>query len=481
MSEQFFYDENIRKWLYQIIRYFSEFTVQYGLNSDGSQAYSTVPVVWADSTFSAATIARLNSENVMPNFPMISLWISDLKYNRQNIYTPTFEDTKSVRTRQWDANVGAFLPQQGNAYTVKRFMPVPYLMTVKLDLVTSNTNQKCQILEQILPLYNPSLDIQKVDNYIDWESLTTIELKDVTWSNRTIPVNQSSDSSYDVCTLTFELPIWMSLPARVSKMGVIFKVITSLNELNSNTMTDMVLGTRQVVTYNNYGLFVSPNNTIQALQQATTTNVHLPNDIPFSFWNSVNTNTSNALLHGNTMVTSSPYFVGPPIDWNGLIGVYGQINPGVSMIGLSYDDSPNEILGTITVSPIDPTVMLFTPNVSTLPSNTLSSINGVVNPLQVAPGSGLPNAAIGQSYIITSNIGSAWPYDTSNANASANINDIITYNGTEWTITFDAAENSGNVEFVFDNSKDLQYQWNGNAWVQGWYGPYDASSWRMIL
>ena len=250
MAQQFFYDNNVRKWLLQIIRFFSEFTVQYGLNPDGSQAYSTVPVIWGDSTFSAATIARLNSENVMPNFPLISIYINDMKYYRENIYTPTFEDTLSVRTRVWDANVGAYLPQQGNAYSVKRFMPAPYLMKIKVDIVTSNTQQKLQILEQILPLFNPALDIQKTDNYLDWESLTTIELEDVNWSNRTIPVGQGSDSSYDVCTLTFKLPIWMSLPAQVSKMGVIFKVITNIGQLADTN--DLITGTRQVVTYNNY-------------------------------------------------------------------------------------------------------------------------------------------------------------------------------------------------------------------------------------
>lgn len=478
MAQQFFYDNNIRKWMLQIIRMFSEFTVQYGLDAAGNQMYTTVPVIYGDSTFSAATVLRLNSENVMPSTPLISIYVSALKFDRQRTQAPTFEDTFAYRTRQWDANVGAFLPQQGNAYNIKRFMPVPYDLQVKIDIVTSNTQQKLQILEQILPLFNPALELQKVDNWLDWESLAYLEMEDVNWSNRPIPVAQGSDSSYDVCTLTMHAPIWMSLPAQVSKMGVIFKVIMNIEGMDD--MNDILFSTRQVVTYNNYGLYVTPDNVIQVLPQMNTAN-GTPTDVPDAFWNAVTSNSEQALSNGNASVTPYPLLYGTPLDWTSLLGVYGKYRPGVSMIGLSYDQSPSEILGTITVNPVDNTKVIFTPNVATLPSNTLPSINAIVNPLTVSPGNGLPAAAAGQSYLITENIGSAWPYDTVNSGASANINDIITYSNNAWVTTFSAEENTGNVQFVFDQNANVQIQWNGNAWVQGWYGPYDAASWRMIL
>jgi hypothetical protein len=487
MSQKFFYDQNVRKWMYQIIRLFSEFTVQFGLNPDGSQAYSTVPVIYGDATFSAATIARLNSENVMPNFPMISIWVSNLKFERANTYTPTFEKTQSVRTRQWDANVGAYLPTQANAYTVKRFIPVPYTLTVKVDIVTSNTDQKCQILEQILPLFNPALEIQKDDNYLDWESLSFLELDDVTWSNRSIPTNQANDSSYDVCTLSFHAPIWMSLPAKVSKMGVIFKVIANINGISSGDLQDIVFNTRQVVTFNNYGLYVNDGQ-IRILPQHT----NYPNantDIVGNYFDALtDENDENIGMEQENTNFAPPspapigqFYYGQPLEWTGILATYGKFNSGVSMIGLSFDESPNEILGTITVNPIDPTVLFYNANAATLPANTLPSINMVVDPQQVAPGIGLVNANIGQSYLITNDIGTMWPYDTTNANAHANVNDIITFTGNAWTTSFSASDNIGNIQFVFDNTANLQYRWNGNAWVHGWQGPYDNAHWRMII
>jgi len=445
MPQQFFYDGSVRKWITQIIRVFSNFTVEYGLDSNDNQLYSTVPVIWGDSTFSAATIQRLNSENVLASFPIISIYINNLKYDVPRRQNPTFEDTFSVRTRQWDANIGSYLPQQGNAYTVKRLMPSPYLLDIKVDIVTSNTQQKLQILEQILPLFNPSIEIQKTDDYLDWESLSYIELKDVTWSSRTIPTNQNMDSSYDVCTLQFEAPIYLSLPTQVSKMGVIFKIITNIKEMKE--CDDLIFG-RQVITFNNYGVYATDNQ-IRILNQG----VEKP-----------------GLLYG------------APLDVTGILSAYGNIRAGVSQIGLTYDGSPNhEILGTITVNPMDSTILLYNVSSGTLPSNTLPSIISIVDPLSVAPGYGLANANVGQSYLITSNIGTSWPYDTANSNASASKNDIITYTGSAWNISFDADENIGNVQFVYNNSSNLQIRWDGNAWVDGWQGPYNAANWRMII
>lgn len=372
MAQQFFYNAGIRKWILQIMRVFSEFQVQYGLDSSGHQLYSSIPVIWGDGSIQAATIQRLNSENMMPSIPMISIYINNLKFDRSRTQTPTYVDTSTVRTRKYDPESGTYLEEQGNAYTVKKLMPVPYKLEVRLDIVTSNTQQKLQILEQILPLFNPAIEIQKSDNYEAWESLSYLELQDTTWSNRTIPVGQGNDTSYDICTLQFEAPIWLTLPAKVSKMGVVFKVITNLNQLND--CNDLILGTRQVVTYNNYGVYVNPNNTIKILNQGVTS----PN-------------------------MSGIY--GQPLDWVGILGVYGNIRPGVSEIGLTYNGDQNgEIIGTITIDPSDSTNLLFNANVSTLPSNTLSAITSIINPLNEAPGIGLPTANIGQGYLITSNI-----------------------------------------------------------------------------
>ena len=98
-------------------------------------------------------------------------------------------------------------------------MPTPYTLTVACDIWTSNTEQKLQILEQICMLFNPSLEIQTTDNYIDWTSLSVVELNNISFSSRTIPLG--TETEVDVASLTFSMPIFISPPTKVKKLGVI--------------------------------------------------------------------------------------------------------------------------------------------------------------------------------------------------------------------------------------------------------------------
>jgi hypothetical protein len=50
-------------------------------------------------------------------------------------------------------------------------------------------------------------------------------LKDVRYS-RTIPVN--AENPIDIATLTFTLPMWITPPAKVKKLGVVERIIASV-------------------------------------------------------------------------------------------------------------------------------------------------------------------------------------------------------------------------------------------------------------
>ena len=60
-------------------------------------------------------------------------------------------------------------------------------------------------MEQILTLFNPSLEIQTTDNYIDWTSLSVVNMEGITFSSRSIPVGVDSD--IHVANMTFTTPI----------------------------------------------------------------------------------------------------------------------------------------------------------------------------------------------------------------------------------------------------------------------------------
>jgi hypothetical protein len=156
---QFFYDQQIRRFLLQFARVFSNFDVEYGANQAGQGPGSDadtlvrVPVRYGDSSRQAQTILQNNSANDMPSTPMMSFYVTDLKYDRPRMQEPYFVDNIRVRQRTYDTATDTYETTQGNAFTIERAMPVPYEMTINLDIWTSNTNQKMQLLEQILTLH----------------------------------------------------------------------------------------------------------------------------------------------------------------------------------------------------------------------------------------------------------------------------------------------------------------------------------------
>lgn len=267
---QFFYDEQIRRFLLQFARIFSNFDVEYGRDEEGTNhTLIRVPVKYGDWSRQAQTVLANNSASTMPSVPMMTFYITALDYDRPRIQEPNFISTIAVRQRTYDRDTDSYETTQGNAFTIDRLMPVPYKLTLNLDVWTSNTNQKMQLLEQILVLFNPALEIQSTDNYIDWTSLTTCDLQSVKWSSRTVPIG--TDNPIDIATLTFTLPIWISSPAKVKKLGVVERIVARVFDANGDASdavldSDLLLGTRQIFTPYSYQALLIGNR-IQALRQ----------------------------------------------------------------------------------------------------------------------------------------------------------------------------------------------------------------------
>jgi len=366
--------------LLQFTRIFSGFQVEYANENDGVNAATLlrVPVRYGDASRNAQTIIQENSRNSLPSTPLMTFYITGLDYEQSRMQEPYFVSKINVRQRTYDSATETYETTQGSAFTVERLMPVPFKLTIQLDIWTSNTNQKLQLLEQILTLFNPSLEIQSTDNYIDWTSLSVMYLDRTAWTSRTIPIG--TENPIDVATLTFSMPIWLSSPAKVKKLGVIERVIASMYDAqgdlhNAVTDSDLLLGTRQVITPYNWAV-VLVNNKIQCLQQRSV--VEEPN---------------NAELDPTIIIPDSNLL------WPTVVDLYGTLRPGVSQICLEQPDG-TEVIGTIALDPNDDRFMLYNVDIDTTPQNTLDPIDAVINPLTSGPGDGLDSALEGQRYLL---------------------------------------------------------------------------------
>ena len=96
MPQTFFYDNQMRRFLLQFIRAFSNFQVEYGKDRDGQTTLLTVPVKYGDATRLVSNIIRDNSENKQIPSPMMSVYITAMEYARDRMQEPTFVDKKHI-------------------------------------------------------------------------------------------------------------------------------------------------------------------------------------------------------------------------------------------------------------------------------------------------------------------------------------------------------------------------------------------------
>ena len=150
----FFHDGQIRRFVSQFIRMVSNFYVEFGADSTGIVRYQRVPVMYGDPSRQAAQILRNNSENTLNAVPAMAVYINGLAYDLTRLQDPTLVQSMQIRQREYDPITGTYGNGQGEAYTVERMMPSPFKLTVKMDIWTSNTEQKLQLIEQLTTMFN---------------------------------------------------------------------------------------------------------------------------------------------------------------------------------------------------------------------------------------------------------------------------------------------------------------------------------------
>ena len=461
----FFYDSQIKNFLIQFARIFSDWEVTFGYDPSGNPILHRVPIIYGDSSRQVDTIIAKNSASNMPSAPQIVYYITGVEYDQRRTQDPTFVDTMRVRQRTFNQETGEYESTQGNAFNIERLMPVPYTLRITVDFWTSNNNQKLELLEQLGVLFNPSLEIQSNDNYLDWTSLSVVYQDGLTWTSRSIPVGTSNP--IDVMTWKFYIPIWISTPLKVKKMGIIQKIIATIysgKAYNDIQNDDLLLGTRQKITPYGYKLLLL-DGTLQLLPAEA---VFDPPNI------------------GYEVPTQQP----GQVYWHAFLNVYGVIREGVSMIALENPYLETEIMGTIRYTEDNDSILQYDIDPDTLPQNTLPPVDSIIDPLAKQPGNGLPAAAAGQRYLVVEDIPQQIPYPSPSVVVSpwpglvdgAAAGSIIEYDGTEWFIVFDSTIEITDIEFVTNITSGVQYRfiW-GEGWAKSVEGWYEAGNFRIII
>ena len=459
-----FYDGQIRKFLTQFIRVLSNFNIETGKGADGTVQLKQVPCVYGDVTRQVANILKQNSENSLVYAPKIAAYITGLEYDRERMQNPYHIEKQHLKQRDRNAD-GTYNENLGAGYTVEKVMPSPFRLQVQADIFTTNTDMKLQIMEQILYLFNPDFEIQKSDNYIDWTSLSYIELTGTTFSSRTIPIG--TETEIDVASMTFSMPIWLSPPVKVSKLGVIEKIIMSVYDDDGGITKGLIDGSllsRSYITPGSFNVFLSGNQ----LRLFGTTGINVGSG-------------GDGYYSGATATDLDPFTTfGPPINWNTLLNQYGKITNGISTIKLQQENG-NEVVGTIAPSPLDESILVFSIDSDTIPANTLTAVSKIINPLTFDPGT----PTDGTRYLVVNDIGDSTNTFDAQAwgNLRASTNDIIEYNATtgKWGVVWDASDPDSTLAYVTNSNTGIQYKFTNGAWVKSYEGIYVAGKWTLVL
>jgi hypothetical protein len=267
--------------------------------------------------------------------------------------------------------------------------------------------------------------------------------------------------------MTFEVPIWISSPAKLKKLGVIQTIVDSVYDGTGN-LDDAILNQSILTAHRQYFTPLGYNAIVVNGQVSLVKRFGPVNGL------------------GDLDIPTTP---SKPIDWQPLLGQLGEIKNGITELQLQDSVTGHYIVGTVAKHPADPTILLFTVDQDTIPTNSLPSILSIIDPKENAPNSGLPAPAIGQSYLILNDIGNpdnadenqptAWR-NSDTTTTFAHANDIIAWDGIRWAVTFDSQNNSS-VQYVTNIYTGIQYKWADGRWVKSWEGYYGEGFWTIVI
>lgn len=216
----YFYDHQIRNCILQFMAIFAGLQVRIGKRDthetvdvetcDGpvpepiieDEQLISVPIHYGHQDRVVAAILAENVQNKPLRLPTMSAYMRGLEHGdnpgigveRRESYLPT----------------GGLLPD--DIKVVRQRRSYAYEMEMELSLYASNTDQHFQMLEQILMIFNPSLQIQTSDALFDMGKITMVTLKGISLETN-YPIG--TDRRIIQSTLNFTVILYLSSPATI--------------------------------------------------------------------------------------------------------------------------------------------------------------------------------------------------------------------------------------------------------------------------
>jgi len=225
MALPYYYNKQIKQRITDFMAIFAGLQVETGKQADGDTKLINVPIRYGDVDRVVAHIKGEGTQNKSLKIPIMSAVYSSIDLDEG-----LRKGTSVERVQTYMPTGGSF---PNDIKTVHQMMPIPYRLFMELAIYTSNTDQQLQILEQLLVLFDPTLQIQSNDSLFDWTKITSVKLEGVGLEN-TYPAG--TDRPVRVVKLQFSMPIYLNIPANV-KDEFVKSVLVRIGVVSTGAVT----------------------------------------------------------------------------------------------------------------------------------------------------------------------------------------------------------------------------------------------------
>lgn len=203
-GEIFFYDEQTKKYILQFMAIFSHLQVQFGKKGDREERLVPVHLTYGFKDRVVAHIVGEHTQNKPLRLPAMAAALINMNYAADRKKGQDVERRFNYLPR------GGMLPD--DITTVDQKMPVPYDLDMELSIFTTNLDEYFQIMEQIMVLFNPQLDIQRSDDPFDWTRISSVQLQGI---NTEFNYPAGPERRIIVGTLQFTVQAYFAVPAKI--------------------------------------------------------------------------------------------------------------------------------------------------------------------------------------------------------------------------------------------------------------------------
>jgi len=235
--DTYWYESQVKNHITQFLAIFSDLKVSIGkgLNSEDGDLID-VNIIYGSRDRVVSHILSANTQNKPVRLPILAGYLSNIEL------APDLRKGTNTEYRTVEMPRGGDIRTDLRTYQER--MAVPYRLRFEVAIYTSNKEHMLQILEQLLMLFTPDLQIQTSDQRLDYSRLTTVELDGITNSE-----NYPSGTSDRVLAyeLSFNTPIYLRPPKNIInnvikriyvKLDAISREFNSLEEKVNDMATD---------------------------------------------------------------------------------------------------------------------------------------------------------------------------------------------------------------------------------------------------